>query len=76
MKNKVLILGSGGLGKQIYKDFNNYNFNVFLVNRKFIDVAIIEKSQFVAIKTNFKIKIVSEFPLMGYFYKKKYLILK
>jgi len=38
MKNKVLILGSGGLGKQIYKDFNNYNFNVFLVNRKFIDV--------------------------------------
>ena len=38
MKNKVLILGSGGLGKQIYKDFNNCNFNVFLVNRKFIDV--------------------------------------
>jgi len=38
MSNKVMILGSGGLGKQIYEDFSNNKFNVFLVNRKIIDV--------------------------------------
>ena len=46
------------------------------INNKIIDVAIIEKSQFALTKTNSKIKIVSEFPLNEYFYKKKYLILK
>ena len=45
-------------------------------NKKLIDVAIIEKSQFTLTKINSKIKIVSEFPLNEYFYKKKYLILK
>ena len=46
------------------------------INNKGIDVAIIEKSQLAFTKINSKIKIVSEFPLNEYFYKKKYLILK
>ena len=35
-----------------------------------------EKTQFDLKKINSKVKIVSEFPLNEYFYKKKYLILK
>ena len=46
------------------------------INKKIIDVAIIEKSQFDLNKINPRVEIVSEFPLNEYFYKKKYLILK
>ena len=48
------------------------------INNKVIDAAIIKKSNLVLtkIKINPKIKIVSEFPLNEYFYKKKYFILK
>ena len=46
------------------------------INNKIINAAIIEKSQFTLTSINSKIKIVSEFPLNEYFYKKKYLILK
>ena len=58
------------------KDFKNVIKLIEGINKKIIDVAIIEKSQFDLNKINFKIKIVSEFPLNEYFYKKKYLILK
>ena len=46
------------------------------INDKIIDAAIIEKSQLDLSKIKSKVKIVSEFPLNEYFYKKKYLILK
>ena len=59
-------------------DFKNVNKLMEGIKNKGIDVAIIEKSKLVLNKTkiNSKIKIVSEFPLNEYFYKKKYLILK
>ena len=57
-------------------DFKNAVKLIEGINKKFIDVAIIEKTQFDLKKINSKIKIVSEFPLNEYFYKKKYLILK
>ncbi len=59
-------------------DLKNVNKLMEGINNKVIDVAIIEKSKLVLNKTqiNSKIKIVSEFPLNEYFYKKKYLILK
>ena len=57
-------------------DFKNVNKLTEGINNKIIDVAIIEKSQFSLTKINSRIKIVSEFPLNEYFYKKKYLILK
>ena len=39
IQKKILILGSsGGLGKQLANKFTESNFNVFLVNRKLIDV--------------------------------------
>ena len=58
------------------RDFKNVTKLVEGISNKIIDVAIIEKSQFAPVKVNSKIKIVSEFPLNEYFYKKKYLILK
>ena len=58
------------------RDFKNVTKLIEGLNKKIIDVAIIEKSQFAHTKINSKIKIVSEFPLNEYFYKKKYLILK
>ena len=57
-------------------EFKNVAKLIEGINKKFIDVAIIEKSQFTLAKINSKIKIVSEFPLNEFFYKKKYLILK
>ena len=59
-------------------DFKNVNKLIEGINNKVIDIAIVEKSKLVLTKTkiNSKIKIVSEFPLNEYFYKKKYLILK
>ena len=58
------------------RDFKNVIKLIKGINKKIIDVAIIEKTQFDLKKINSKIKIVSEFPLTEYFYKKKYLILK
>ena len=58
------------------RDFKNVTELIEGLNKKNIDVAIIEKSQFAHTKINSKIKIASEFPLNEYFYKKKYLILK
>tara|TARA_B100000963_G_scaffold53243_1_gene41372 strand:- start:138 stop:635 length:498 start_codon:yes stop_codon:yes gene_type:complete len=58
------------------RDFKNVTKLIEGINKKFIDAAIIEKSQFVLSKINSETKIVSEFPLNEYFYKKKYLILK
>lgn len=58
------------------RDFKNVAKLMEGINNKIIDVAIIEKSQLALTKINSKIKIVSEFPLNEYFYKKKYLILK
>ena len=58
------------------RDFKNVNELMEGINNKIIDALIIEKSQLAYIKINSKIKIVSEFPLNEYFYKKKYLILK
>ena len=58
------------------RDFKNVNELMEGINNKIIDALIIEKSQLASIKINSKIKIVSEFPLNEYFYKKKYLILK
>ena len=57
-------------------DFKNVTKLIEGLNSNIIDVAIIEKSQFKLNKIDSKIKIVSEFPLNEYFYKKKYLILK
>ena len=57
-------------------DFKNVSKLIEGMNNKIIDAAIIEKSQFAFAEINSKIKIVSEFPLNEYFYKKKYLILK
>ncbi len=57
-------------------DFKNVTKLIEGMNNKIIDAAIIEKSQFALNKINSKIKIVSEFPLNEFFYKKKYLILK
>ncbi len=57
-------------------DFKNVIKLIEGINKKIIDVAIIDKSQFDLNKINPKLKIVSEFPLNEYFYKKKYLILK
>ena len=57
-------------------DFKNVTKILEGINNKIIDAAIIEKSQFAFAEINSKIKIVSEFPLNEYFYKKKYLILK
>ena len=57
-------------------DFKNVIKLMKGINDKIIDAIIIEKSQLVFNKINSKIKIVSEFPLNEYFYKKKYLILK
>jgi len=57
-------------------DFKNVNKLMEGINNKIIDALIIEKSQLAFTKINSKIKIVSEFPLNEYFYKKKYLILK
>ena len=57
-------------------DFKNVTKLMEGMNNKIIDAAIIEKSQFAFKKINSKIKIVSEFPLNEFFYKKKYLILK
>ena len=45
------------------RDFKNVIKLTEGINKKIIDVAIIEKSQFDLNKINFKIKIVSEFPL-------------
>ena len=58
------------------RDFKNAIKLIEGINKKIIDVALIEKSQFDHYKISSKIKIVSEFPLNEYFYKKKYLILK
>ena len=58
------------------RDFKNIIMLIEGINKKIIDVAIIEKSQFALAKINSKIEIVSEFPLSEYFHKKKYLILK
>ena len=58
------------------RSFKNINKLMEGINNKIIDALIIEKSQLVFTKINSKIKIVSEFPLNEYFYKKKYLILK
>ena len=58
------------------RDFENVNKLIEGINNKIIDALIIEKSQLAFTKINSKIKIVSEFPLNEYFYKKKYLILK
>ena len=58
------------------RDFKNITKLIEGFNKKIIDVAIIEKSQLALTKINSKIKIVSEFPLNEFFYKKKYLILK
>ena len=58
------------------RDFKNVTKLIEGMNNKIIDAAIIEKSKFAFNKINSKIKIVSEFPLNEYFYKKKYLILK
>ncbi len=57
-------------------DFKNVTKLIEGINKKIIDLAIIEKSQLALTKINSKIKIVSEFPLNELFYKKKYLILK
>ena len=57
-------------------DFKNVTKLMEGMNNKIIDAAIIDKSQFAFKKINSKIKIVSEFPLNEFFYKKKYLILK
>ena len=56
-------------------DFKNCSTLMEGINNKIIDALIIEKSQLDFTKINSKIKIVSEFPLNEYFYKKKYLIL-
>ena len=58
------------------RDFKNVKELMEGINNKIIDALIIEKSQLAFTKINSKIKIVSEFPLNEYFYKKKYLILK
>ena len=58
------------------RDYKNVTKLMEGISNKIIDVAIIEKSQFALNKITSKIKIVSEFPLNEYFYKKKYLILK
>ena len=58
------------------RDYKNVTNLLEGISNKIIDVAIIEKSQFALTKINSRIKIVSEFPLNEYFYKKKYLILK
>jgi len=58
------------------RDYKNVTNLMEGISNKIIDVAIIEKSQLAFTKINSKIKIVSEFPLNEYFYKKKYLILK
>ena len=58
------------------RDFINITKLIDGINKKIIDAAIIEKSQFKLNKINSTIKIVSEFPLNEYFYEKKYLILK
>ena len=58
------------------RDFKNVTKLMEGINNKTIDALIIEKSQLAFTKINSKVKIVSEFPLNGYFYKKKYLILK
>lgn len=39
MNKKILILGSsGGLGKQLVKDFKKTKFKIYTVNRKYIDI--------------------------------------
>ena len=58
------------------RDFKNVNELMEGINNKTIDALIIEKSKLAFTTINSKIKIVSEFPLNEYFYKKKYLILK
>ena len=58
------------------RDYKNVTKLMEGISNKIIDAAIIEKSQLALIKINYKTKIVSEFPLNEYFYKKKYLILK
>ena len=58
------------------RDYKNVTNLLEGISSKIIDVAIIEKSQLAFTKINSKLKIVSEFPLNEYFYKKKYLILK
>ena len=58
------------------KDFKNFTKRMEGISNKFIDAAIIEKSELALTKIISDIKIVSEFPLNEYFYKKKYLILK
>ena len=62
--------------KEPLLDFKNVDELIKGINNKTIDALIIEKSQLAFTKINSKIKIVSEFPLNEYFYKKKYLILK
>ena len=85
-KLKIGLLGNDKFSLAVYesyfgpyfelKDFKNTVNLIEGINKKIIDVALIEKSQFYQSKINSKIKIVSEFPLNEYFYKKKYLILK
>ena len=58
------------------RDYKNVTQLMEGISNKIIDAAIIDKSQLALTKINSKIKIVSEFPLNEYFYKKKYLILK
>ena len=58
------------------RDFKNVTRLIEGINNKIIDAVVIEKSQLAFTKINSKVKIVSEFPLNEYFYKKKYLILK
>ena len=58
------------------RDFKNVINLMEGINDKIIDAAILEKSQLDLTNINSNIKIVSEFPLSEYFYKKKYLILK
>ena len=56
------------------RDFKNVKELMEGINNKIIDALIIEKSQLAFTKINSKIKIVSEFPLNEYFYKKKYAV--
>ena len=58
------------------RDFKNVAKLIEGINNKIIDAVILDKSQLSSTKINSNIKIVSEFPLNEYFYKKKYLILK
>ena len=77
-KLKIGYLGDDKFSIAAYESYFGPYFEIidFKNVTKLIDALIIEKSQLAFTKINSKIKIVSEFPLNEYFYKKKYLILK